>query len=380
LLYDQTMRAAVTVLLGACSFSAPAPGQVTDGSVPSDANSPEIDSPPPNPLCPATELGLATTCMATLPMADVTFDFVDDLDTDTDSRCDQSITSVCWIAGAHLSVTDQAIVEAHGRRALVLVGTQDMSIDGGVDTSSSVLIPTEPGPGANGSECKPTTPATVDGGGGGGGAGGSFGDKGGDGGDVADTAQPHAGAGKASMAVMPTLLQGGCSGGPGANTGGAPGAGGGAIYLVAPTITIGSEAVINGSGAGGSGAINNNRGGGGGGSGGLIAFQTPSLSIDPAAQVFANGGGGGQGSGGLVGGDGGDPIDPTHAGIGGTGASGGGAGGAGAYRGTGAHAGFKGGPTGPTGGGGGGGGVGVIVMFDGTAPTAGQVSPAITQR
>ncbi|HEV7558095.1 MAG TPA: hypothetical protein VGO00_21655 [Kofleriaceae bacterium] len=376
------MRAlGMAVWLGACSFTTPKPAQITgDGPPPSDTNIPDVDAPPATPLCPANELGLADTCMTALPTSDVTFNSVDDLDTDSDGRCDQTITSVCWIAGVNVIVTNGALVEVHGARALVVDGMTSITIDGGIDTSSTVLFSTIGGPASNGSECKPTTPATVDGGGGGGGAGGSFGDKGGDGGDVADTGQPHAGAGKASSAVVPTLLQGGCSGGPGANTGAAPGRGGGAVYFVSPAISIESMGVVNGSGAGGSGATSSNRGGGGGGSGGLIAFDTPNLTINMAAQLFANGGGGGQGSGGLDGGDGIDPVDPGHGGVGGTGATGGGAGGDGGLRGTAAKVGLKGGPSGPTGGGGGGGSAGVIVMFHGTAPVTGAVSPAFTQR
>ena len=371
----------MAVLLGACSFTTATPAQTPgDAAPPVDTNSPDVDAPAATPLCPATELGLAGTCMTALPPNDVTFDIVDDLDTDTDSRCDQTISSVCWIAGLHVIVTNNALVDVFGTRALVFDGTMGITIDGGVDASSTFASQATGGPASNGSECKATTPATVDGGGGGGGAGGSFGDKGGDGGDVADTTQPHAGAGKASMAVSPTLLQGGCSGGPGASTGAAPGRGGGAIYLVSPMIAIESAGIINASGAGAAGTLVGNRGGGGGGSGGLIAFETSSLTIDAAGQVFANGGGGSEGSGGEAGFNGSDPVDPTQGGMGGGDNSGGGNGGTGAFRGTAAKPGFKGGPTGPTGGGGGGGGVGVIVMFHGTAPVTGMVSPAFTQR
>ena len=372
----------LAVLLGACSFHSTNPALIdaAEDDAPPDTKISEPDA-PPNPLCPATELGLSTTCMTALPLADVTFDIVgDDFDTESDPRCDLSITSVCWVAGINIDVEQGAVVGVHGTRALVMSATASITIAGDIDTSSSIADAPVGGPASNGSQCKPTTPATVSGGGGGGGAGGSFGDKGGDGGDVADTFAANAGGGKASMAIVPTLLEGGCSGGPGANNGGTPGRGGGAIYLVSPAISIGFAGVINGSGAAGFGVPAGGRGGGGGGSGGLIAFETPSLTIDPAGQLFANGGGGGEGSGGNPGADGIDPTGPNQGGVGGGDTSNGGNGGTGASKGVTAMPGFKGGPTGATGGGGGGGGVGIIVMFHGEAPATGIVSPAITQR
>ena len=145
----------------------------------------------------------------------------------------------------------------------------------------------------------------------------------------------------------------------------------GHVIDVQGTISIGDDATINASGAGGpGGTVGANRGGFGGGSGGMILFKAGTLKLAASAKIFADGGGGGGGAAGFQGGQGGDPIAP---GVGGAaGASDSGRGGPGfpeAMRVGGAAMG------GTNGGGGGGGGGGTIWIDVQTLEGAANVSP-----
>jgi hypothetical protein len=301
--------------------------------------------------------GLVHVCFATQPSGDLSLPAT--IDTMNSSMCDENAsTTACVIAAANITVAGTTV--ARGARPLVLVATNAIRIDGLLDVASHRGA--MPGAGANAADCNGGTPAT----GRGGGAGGSLGGAGGAGGNSGATGGGGAGATIATF-------HGGCPGQKGAAGGGAiGGSGGGAVYLIAGSITVGG--MINASGAGGDGgAVNQHAGGGGGGSGGFIGLESATISI--AGSVMANGGGGGEGSATGAGNPG---TDPTAAGTqapGGKNGSGnggdGGAGSAGAKL-TGDSGDAAGGAG--DGGGGGGGGAGILRVVP-PQSLGGTVSP-----
>lgn len=133
-----------------------------------------------------------------------------------------------------------------------------------------------------------------------GGGGGAYGRAGGQGGDNADHNEAGGAGGKAFGASIPSPLHGGCSGGAGhgvmvAGSGGAEGAGGGALQLtVTGFLKVGG--FISANGAGGQGGRTTEAGGGGGGSGGALLLEASRISISGGARVVAHGGAGGSGS------------------------------------------------------------------------------------
>jgi hypothetical protein len=268
-------------------------------------------------------------------------------------------------------------LSAHGKKPLVLIGHL-IDLQGTIDVASHASVPGSPGTGSQGPAadlpgCNAPTSSTraI---GDGGGQGGTFsGPGGGQGGDGSDSLADRGGAVMSSIAI--NALRGGCPGGPNSDTSQQIGGhAGGAVWLGVDdqgTISIGDDATINASGAGGQGGpLGANRGGFGGGSGGMILFKAGTLKLASSAKIFADGGGGGGGAAALQGGSGGDPIAPGIGGAAGPSTSGvGGPGFPAAMRAGTSAAG------GTNGGGGGGGGAGTILMDVRTLDGIANISP-----
>jgi hypothetical protein len=294
------------------------------------------------------------------------------INTDTSALCSTAVEwtsnlqpDACIIAGASISITSNT--SATGSRPLVLfsLGTITLATTIVLDVASHRLGST--GAGTQPTVCAAFPQAPVSSTtGAGGGAGGSFMNKGGGGGSGGNGSAP--GLAPDPDTAAPTVLRGGCRGQTGGEaatgSGGAFGAGGGAVYLLART-SIGLAGAINASGAGGIGGLTAG-GGGGGGAGGMIVLAAPSITSS-SARLLANGAGGG-GAGGANNGIGGsDPnpltlSTPAQGGNGGAGngCGGQGMGGSGAATTVVAGAGETGSIGNTCGGGGGGGAIGYI--------------------
>lgn len=277
--------------------------------------------------------------------------------------------AACFVVGTTVQLTD---VIASGSRPLVVVATETITITGVLDIASHREGTI--GPGAPATACEAfKRPATSNTNGGGGGAGGSFGTAGGNGGD-GDQSRKGGEAADADTAA-PSTLRAGCAGQRGGESGGTPGQGGGAVYLVAGVAILGPGS-INASGAAGTGG-GNHAGGSGGGSGGLVVLSAPSIML---GGVLANGAGASSGSSDTAGGASGDeanPLQMTMPALGGIGQGGeagpGGRGGNGAAGTAPAMSGAS--VQSDRGGGGGGGGLGAVRA---NIPLAFPVSPAPT--
>jgi len=284
---------------------------------------------------------------------------------------------VCALVASTITIGPGVRLSAHGTRPLALFG-HAIEIEGTIDVASH--IGGQQGPASDLTGCNLGGRASLNGGGQGGTYDAPPGGAGGNG---------NVGTGGIAGSVIAPALHGGCAGG--ASSGGSAtaiaGHGGGAVWIAADTgmIVLGDAAVINASGASGSGgqAISGNRGGFGGGSGGLIVLQAPTIALAPSASIFANGGAGGGGAGDGAGSPGMDPDGPTSGGTGGGPGMHGGAGNP-ASGGPGFPASQRDGGTGTgnaadgNGGGGGGGGPGVIRVVSNTTLT-GQISPSAVQ-
>jgi hypothetical protein len=291
------------------------------------------------------------------------------IDTGSDECGHIDMVSMCAFISPNAPMLINGL-RATGPMPLLLVA-DTIDIEGKVEVQSEVRAAAQ-GPSAE--EC-PLGAAGLNGGG----AGGSYNSAGGDGG--APNGATNSG-GSAVPAPVPSSMWtaarfvGGCSGGVGGGpAGGPPGFGGGAVYLAAKTITIGSAGSINASGAAGLGAKGPGGGGGGGGAGGAIVFDTSMLTI--AGSAFANGGGGGGAAISANGAAGTDGTDPTSYVVA---ASGGDLGGGdGAIDVTDGSPGQT--PMVPAGGGGGGGGTGYIVQFSSssTSGTTNTSPPILTK-
>ncbi|MBN2340397.1 MAG: hypothetical protein JXX29_24310 [Deltaproteobacteria bacterium] len=202
-------------------------------------------------------------------------------------------TEIAVVYCEELYVAQNVHVELLGQRPLVLIATNNISIDGSlvaldaIDRDDGIL--------GGFSAASGTNPAEGNGPGGGeeslgssGSGGGAYCGAGGDGGVDEDSSYDNGlgGAPYGNAEIVP--LQGGSSGGKGFP--GSAGAGGGALQLVsARTLRIGSLGVINLPGNGG-GANS----GHGGGSGGAVLLEATNVMIEGV--VAANGGGGGAGA------------------------------------------------------------------------------------
>ena len=292
------------------------------------------------------------------PMPTQPADLPGTLDTGSNPKCQTNLWTAsgqqpdaCFIVGTKIT-TLSGDVQVTGTRPLVLIAATTIEISVKLDVASHIGGKTGPG-GRNGSGCTggaAGNPAATNYGGGGGGSFQTAGGGGGGGNGVS------ASAGLATNLVTPTQLMNGCAGtqGGGLTGQGIPGAGGGAVYLLAgDSITIDGE--IDASGAGGGANTDPTaphfNGGSGGGSGGMIALVAP--MVTGSGSLYANGGGGGGGADGanMIGGAGMDPAVATTAAPGGGGTKGG----VGSVGTTAGVAGATGG-AGKSGGGGGGGG------------------------
>jgi len=294
------------------------------------------------------------------PMGNVTL--AGTLDTVMDPRCMAMPASwmtanqpdACLILGKSITIATTTVT---GARPLVILG-DTIAINGTLDVASHRGQPA--GPGAPFASCTafPQAPAN-NASGGGGGAGGSFKTKGGDGGDGKGGSLP--GLAPPALAVNPTVLRAGCSGqtgGTGVAAAGAPGRGGGAVFLTASRITFSASGAINASGAGAVGG-GNLSGGSGGGSGGMIVLHAAeAITGTTGAKLIANGGGAASGATAAAGVSGNDPslATPTTPATGGDAGNQAGTGGAGFAGVTAATTGQSAGGARDTGGGGGGGG------------------------
>jgi hypothetical protein len=328
------------------------------------------------------DVGLMRICVPMTATGALSLD--GDIDTDG-AFCDVAFaidsysSQVCVKWGASITI---GTIHATGSRALILVASDRITINGVLDVASHQGASAR-GAGGNWPGCPQSNGASgTSTNGGGGGAGGSFGTRGGSGGTNSVDAST---GGRPPVAL--DRVRGGCEGGNGGDgpyttPGGFGGRAGGAVYLIAGSaIELTETAVINASGQGGHGGdlahvsfSGPGGGGGGAGSGGLIGLDAPLVMVASTATVFANGGGGGGGAAfSTLGGDGADPTKMaiTSPAAGGTGSLYGGKGGSGAIATKGAGNGSNG-----RSGGGGGGGLGYIAIFTrGPAVTSGQFSP-----
>ncbi len=372
------MRRVWVVLLAGCGFQSPA----TIGAPGTDASSHDALVHDAGPTCWTISTTNPTfrvsACVASLGppitvMSDVSIDTDTGLSDTPGLGCAVLFSGdpVCALVASTVMVGSDVTVSAHGAKPLALLG-HAIDIEGTVDVASHTTGALQAhGASADGASCNAsTTPAT----GNGGGAGGTYDSLGGSGGDSVASKGASAPTSNAIAALV-----GGCAsvlGTSGAHSGGA-------VWIATDTgtLTIGSSAVINASGAGGAGgpATSSKRGGIGGGSGGMIVLQAPTITLMTGAKVFANGGGGGAGASSAVAGTAGtDPTDPMVGAPGGAGVNNNGAvsgsGGTGFAVGSSFLAGGA-GTDSTTGGGGGGGGAGAIRVRSATVVQGAGVSP-----
>lgn len=375
---------AVVLVLVGCSFehgaltgtqsSGDDGGTMSDGPIDAPLDTQMVVTPDAQQCW--TVAGVSTTVCLTAPLGG-TLDYSTTTNIDTNPISASSgcatlaagSSSVCALAADTITIDATKTLSASGSRPLVLIA-HVITINGTIDVASHVRG--RQGPASDLAGCDNGTNADT--GKGGGGQGGSFANKGGDGGDQDNNAGSKGTAGAALTNV--TTLRGGCPGGHGGMTSFSLGHGGGAVLLIADSVTIASTGVINASGAGAEHGIPNDQGGGGGGSGGMIAISATAITLVSGGVIFANGGHGGGGAGNSTsGGDGGDPTGPTSGGGGGAGGDNAGDGGPGYPNGT-----RKGtnGTSNNDGGGGGGGGAGIIHFYTANPPSGTAISPAAT--
>lgn len=211
-----------------------------------------------------------------------------------------------------LAVPDGSTLVGVGARALVLLATDTVTIDGIIDITGAEKVPGPggfagggagapgQGPGGGGTTSGSTTGAYCIGGGGGGGHGGA----GGAGGTSVCSAPDNfaGGAGGSTNGNTELVPLRGGSGGagsiaPNGATGSSPGSGGGgggALQITAgAAITVGPTGGINAGGGGGGQSVSAS--GAGGGAGGAILLEAPVVTVASGAVLAANGGGGGGG-------------------------------------------------------------------------------------
>jgi hypothetical protein len=241
---------------------------------------------------------------------------------DTNSACHSIVDQgggtpeVCVMKFADVHVGPAAILSVGGVRALALVATGLMTIEGRIDAAANGAMN---GPGITMSGVGQTGTTTS----GGGGAGhGTSGAQGG-----ANVGSVPASGGAMSGTPMLVPLQGGSqggAGGTGAVGSAARGGGGGAVQLVScTTLSVAMGGVVEAGGGGGSRALataGGTGGGGGGGSGGGILLEA--LDVAVHGTLAANGGGGGEGasptSSGMSGADGASSLATAPGGSGGS--------------------------------------------------------------
>ena len=241
---------------------------------------------------------------------DLDLDVTSDHTIDTGAACTTVVTQttgvheICVLRYANVRIAAGATLHVVGVRALALVATNAITIDGALDASAHHLFggPGEfaSGPGAGGDTADTANTAGASGGAGGGGHASS----GAPGGDACvNVGGEHGGPGGGVIGV-PSLvpLTAGSRGGH--QTTSDFGAGGGAIELVGcQKLVLGQTGVIaaNGGGGGAGRCIDSAscklNAGGGGGAGGGILIEAQHLAMATGAAIVANGGGGGAGAG-----------------------------------------------------------------------------------
>lgn len=289
---------------------------------------------------------------------------------DTTMDCDAIVRGWCVVVRSSVSIADP--IKVTGSRPLALLALDHLGLSGTISADANLAIPGPGGQPSTGSltgviDCYAGMPPVASLNGGGGAAGGSFVTPGGPGGG-GSAGQSSGGSPGATVGGI-VDLRGGCAGGLGAASPTAladpPGAGGGAVYLLAGT-SMSLTGTIDVSGGGGGRGRTSKGGGSGGGSGGMIVLWSPTIVGSPT--LIANGGGGGGGADNGAPGKAGNECSSTAAATGGLGGS--------TLTGVGGNGSFGASPgmTGTTdstgaGGGGGGGGAGLIRVF-GTATWA----------
>lgn len=247
-----------------CSYSPPRSSEPTDASDPTDAAG-SVDR-----CWSIAELQL-TLCPATMPAGTLrpTSSVQIDTASDTCAVLKPPSSDVCVVAANAIIVDAGIVVSATGARPLVLLAVASIEIRGSIDVASH--FGGQSGPASDLPGCDAGTAPTNSGGG----QGGSFGGMGGNGG--------NASGGIAGAVVVIDNLRGGCPGAIGDGSNRPDGRrGGGAVALVAETITLGPSSTIDASGAAGDGADTSANGGSGGGSGGMIVFQGTTIVGDPS--------------------------------------------------------------------------------------------------
>ncbi|HUG61606.1 MAG TPA: hypothetical protein VMP03_07160 [Methylomirabilota bacterium] len=338
----------------------------------------------PDPRCLVLEPSNlpAATCDTA---ANLDLIYADSAEIDTDTACTSLVVQadapdICVVRGRNVTIAAGVTIRVTGGRALAIVATGDLTLDGTLDSSA---IATGAGPGAVGDGIGGA--GGVDGDGGGGAGHHTSGGMGGTG-PLAGASGGVAGTSFGLDTLVP--LRGGSGGG---QAGGASqtqgGGGGGAVQLVAcGSLTIGG--VIHVGGGGGEGGLGvlidePREAGGGGGSGGGVLLEAAVVNI--TGTLAANGGGGGGGgvfgsenTPGQSGGNGADATASATPALGGAGPFESGDGGDGAAGTTGPEMGET--PALSTGSGGGGGGAAGRIRLNvraGTTPTvSGTVTPA----
>lgn len=367
------LRVLAVSLVAACGFSAKPGGNngtvdAARGGEPGDPDA-AIDAMIDAPMFINCHGSFKSVCLPTLPP--LTLDFASKaIDTDGTTDCitpaaGSAIASACIVAAG--TITINGTLRATGSKPLIVIATTSFTINGNgvIDVASRG---TERGAGSR------MTCNTGGGGAGGnaGGIGGSFATRGGLGGSGGTGSSGS----QQAIAALQDLV-GGCAGFNGGGIAvvnrGPGGFGGGAVLVISPSIIVNNR--INASGAGGGGGLTGLAGGGGGGSGGAIVLDTPNLTLNGGALLWAQGGGGGEGAATVSGGDPGDPgSTPGTAAAGGSGINPqGGDGGNGAVSNDASN-----GNNGNDGGGGGGGGAGYVRTTDTSVPTGGSSFPPIS--
>lgn len=363
-------RGVLFIAIGACGFSPHVPGAGDDAAPPIDAFVPQdVPDAQPGQQCFGS-FAYDRICYADadVPTGPRPFMLAVTIDTDTVGVCDTHAIlppgNPCVLAAGSIQFKPTGQVRVVGSRPLVLLATES---DGIVIEQGAVLdASSNPAQAGAGSFPQASCANTHDASAKGGSYGGSFVAPGGNGGN----GNNDAGHGTPADTIPAplTALHGGCPGGVGGGNGGPRSPGGGAIAVIAKTLTL--DGLIAAAGAGGLAPATDNHGGNGGGAGGFVLLDAPVLL--GGGEVDAKGGGGGEGKGGLpaVGGASGyNFVNRNEDSIGGSGDSTGGDGGhGGPLTDLTTHGADGGDGTSGAGGGGGGGAAGWILVTTANVP------------
>ncbi|HET9989358.1 MAG TPA: hypothetical protein VFQ65_12595, partial [Kofleriaceae bacterium] len=265
---------AIVLASSACGFSPHAAGDaapIVDAADAPGATADALPDAPPGEVCFGT-LAYDRICYlsANVPTGTVTYQVIMNVNTDDPPTCNGNTNlastlpgNPCIIAAAEIRLEINAELDVYGSRPLILLATGPQGINVGagtiIDASSNDI---GAGPAAP-AQCNGATIASQKSGA----FGGSFfalGGKGGlgDGNNAASKGLP------APVLSAPAMLQGGCPGGiGGTNNFHQPAPGGGAVALVAMTLTI--DGIVAAGGAGGVTPTQDQSGGNGGGAGGM---------------------------------------------------------------------------------------------------------------